>query len=174
MILRGAICRLRPWAQSDIDALPAIANNRALWRNLRDQFPHPYTRESAEWWVNHCLSNPPDLLPLAIEVDGALAGAIGLEYGVGERRHSAEIGYWLGEPFWGRGIASDALGTFCRYAFEEKNIVRLFAEVFAPNTASARVLEKNGFTREAVLHHAIFKDGEYLDAFHYARLREPR
>ena len=172
MIIEGERCTLCSWAERHIEALSAIANNRNVWINVRDMFPHPYTKADAQWWVNHCMKNPVNTLPLAIEVDGELVGATGLEWGIGERKHSAEIGYWVGEPYWGQGIASDAVAAMCRYGFEERGTVRIFAEVFAPNVASARVLEKNGFKLEGTLTKAILKDGQYMDAYHYGKVRE--
>lgn len=146
------------------------ADSRAVWLNLRDLFPHPYRPEDAEGWVGFASSQRP-LVNLAIEVDGEAAGGIGLVLGTDVSRCSAEVGYWLGEALWGRGIVSAALETFCTWAFADFALLRLFALPFAGNAASCRVLEKAGFQREGVLRQAAVKDGRVLDQFMYARLR---
>jgi ribosomal-protein-alanine N-acetyltransferase len=163
-------CLLRPWQRGDEAALVRHANNRKVWLNLRDLFPHPYRLEDAEWWVGHASSEQP-VTNLAIEVDGEAVGGIGLVLGTDVARYSAEVGYWLGESVWGRGIATAALETFCGHAFSRFALLRLFALPFADNAASCRVLEKVGFLREGVLRQCAVKDGRVLDQVMYARLR---
>ncbi|MBI2423602.1 MAG: GNAT family N-acetyltransferase [Candidatus Hydrogenedentes bacterium] len=163
---------LRPWRANDVDALALHANDRAVWRNLRDQFPHPYTREDAVWWVEQQLAAPVPRHTAVICVEDQLAGAIGVVPGKDICARSWEIGYWLGRAFWGRGIATEALRAFTRYAFEEFPCDRLHAGVFGWNRASARVLEKAGYTLEGCLRRDVFKDGEYTDHLIYGILRE--
>ncbi|QSQ21241.1 GNAT family N-acetyltransferase [Pyxidicoccus parkwayensis] len=163
-------CVLRPWRRGDEPALVRHADNRAIWLNLRDLFPHPYRQQDAEGWVAFASEQRP-FVNLAIEVDGEASGGIGLVLGTDVSRYSAEVGYWLGESQWGRGIVSAALETFCTWAFSEFALLRLFALPFASNAASCRVLEKAGFQREGLMKQAVVKDGRVLDQFMYARLR---
>ncbi|MBL8936704.1 MAG: GNAT family N-acetyltransferase [Archangium sp.] len=162
---------LRPVHPSDEERLVLLANDRNVWRNMRDLFPHPYTRENARWFIEH--QQKPDRTErvFAIEVDGQFAGATGVHPLTDVYSHGAEIGYWLGAPFHGRGIATKAVGGLTKYAFEVMKLERLQAGVFEWNPASARVLEKNGFQREAVLKKSVFKDGQLIDSFLYAKLR---
>lgn len=159
---------LRPWVASDLESLVQYANNRNIWRNLRDMFPHPYTRADGEQW----LGNGADVEgTYAIDVDGAAVGTISVERGSEIEQLAAEIGYWLGEPFWGRGIVSEAVRRLTDLALAEPDIVRVYAPVFAWNARSMRVLENNGYVRECVLRRAGFKDGTIIDRVFYARTR---
>lgn len=168
-VLQGARCLLRPWRAGDEDSLQANADNYNVWRNLRDVFPYPYTLEDARWWIEH--ANAVDDLRLAIEVGGEAVGGIGCTAKPDVFRCTAEIGYWLGESYWGRGIVTDAVATVAPYVFETFDFVRLEAGVFARNAASARVLEKTGFVLEGRHRQAVCKDGRLLDMLMYARLR---
>lgn len=160
-------CTIRPWRLDDAESLARHADNPSVSRFLRDRFPSPYTRADAEAWL--AVEHPADF---AIEVDGAAVGGIGLRPGEDVERRSGEIGYWIGEPYWGRGIATDAVGALTRWGIETLDLVRVEARVFAPNAASARVLEKNGYVLEGRLHRAIEKRGEILDALVYAYVVE--
>ena len=153
-LLRGAICTLRPWRLADAAVLPAIANDPGVARYLTHRFPSPYTRADADAWIALKLDEPV-VLHWAIEVDGALAGGIGLTPGALEHAGSVMIGYWLGKRFWGRGIAADALRTLTAHALATLCPRRLWANVMDANAASARVLEKAGYVREAALARAI-------------------
>lgn len=139
--------------------------------NVRDHFPHPYLRGDAVRWVQHASHN---LLQnvFAIVVNGNAVGSIGLVPKNDVYRKSMEIGYWLGEDFWGKGITTEAVGAVSNYAFDQFDIVRLYADVFDWNTASIRVLEKNGYQFEARLKNAVFKDGKIADALIYAKIKE--
>jgi RimJ/RimL family protein N-acetyltransferase len=163
---------LRRWREDDAEALARHANNRRVSINLRDRFPHPYTVENAREWIGRCLAEPDPPPDLAIEHAGEPIGGIGLQPWTDVARFTAEVGYWLGEAFWGRGLATEALRRFTTYAFESFPFERLEAWVFATNPASGRVLEKSGYRYEATLRHAAFKDGRFLDSHVYARLRE--
>ena len=162
---------LRPWREGDEPALAKYANNRNVWMNLEDAFPHPYTMEDAVAWVQSQKDRePPTNLAIA-DADEAI-GAIGLKLQGDVYQRTAEVGYWLGEPFWGQGIATHALQAFTEYAFTTFDLVRLQAFVKEWNPASARVLEKCGFTLEGRLRKNVTKDGKAVDQFLYALVRE--
>ncbi|HMO32750.1 MAG TPA: GNAT family N-acetyltransferase [Lacibacter sp.] len=163
---------LREWRTSDIPVLTQLANNPAVAAPLRDAFPHPYTEEHARTWVEFQQQQE---VPHAfvIEVDGAFAGGTGLERRTDIYRGTVEIGYWLGEPFWGRGIASRAIGLLCDYIWHHlPDVHRIEALVFAHNTASQRVLAKNGFVQESYRRRAVTKDGQLFDDTVWVLLRE--
>ena len=162
---------LRRWRSSDIDELVRYANNRNIWLNLRDRFPHPYKRSDAEAWIALCDKETEPILQFAIDLDGEALGGIGFERMLDVHRLTAEVGYWIAEPFWARGVASSALERATAYAFDSLGLERLQAIVFEGNAASMRVLEKNGFALEGRLKRYIFKDGRFLDGMLYARLR---
>ncbi|MBO9638391.1 MAG: GNAT family N-acetyltransferase [Siphonobacter aquaeclarae] len=155
---------LRPFRAGDEALLPDLANNPLIHINLRDSFPYPYTQEDAEIWISICekQGNPP--YNVAIEVDGELAGGVGVTPGADIYRASAEIGYWLGQPFWGRGIATEALKLWTEQVWRDfPELERLWAGVFAYNAPSMRVLEKAGFVKEAVLRKSLVKNGKLED-----------
>lgn len=167
MELPLSTCTIRSWRYDDLDALVRHANNRKVWRNLRDAFPHPYTREDGENWLAMALSQDP-ATNFAIAVDDEAIGGIGLELKSDVFRRSTEIGYWIGERFWGRGIATEAVAALTSWGFANLDIERIYAGVFSWNPASSRVLEKVGYTFEGRLHNAIYKDGRVLDELVYA------
>lgn len=167
--LRGSLCSVRPWRRSDARSLVQHANNPNVAKNLRDRFPHPYTEKDAKAFLRHATAAG-DPSNLAIEVEGEAVGAVGFVPGRDIERFSAEIGYWVGERFWGRGIATEALALVTAYVFSDLNYLRLFALPFADNPASARVLEKAGYVREAVLRASSVKDGVVKDQLLYARI----
>src|SRR5690349_6778280 len=163
---------LRPWRRSDIPSLVRYANNRKIWLNLRDIFPHPYTRTEAEQWIAICESSRGPTTNFAIDLQGEAIGGNGCRILEDVHSKTVEIGYWLGEPFWGRGIATVALAQTTEYAFLTFSLERLQAPVFEWNPASARVLEKAGYVLEGRLWRSIFKDGRLADSLLYARLRQ--
>jgi RimJ/RimL family protein N-acetyltransferase len=154
---------------TDADALVRHANNANVARQLRDRFPHPYTRANAQAFLKAAVSAS-DASNLAIEVDGEAIGAVGYVIGTDVERYSAEIGYWLGESYWGRGIVTEALILVTDHVFASANLLRLFALPFADNAGSIRVLEKAGYTREATLRSSSVKFGQPRDQALYARL----
>ena len=154
MIVRGSLCTLRPWRLDDVAALPQIANDPDVTRYLSHRFPSPYTRADADTWIRIQLAEP-DVRNWAIEVDGMLAGGIGLTAGTLEHAGSIAIGYWVGKRFWGRGVASDALRAATAHVVATLRPRRLWANVMGANAASARVLENAGYVREATLARAI-------------------
>lgn len=164
---------IRRYRESDVAELPRIADNPRVWRNLRDAFPHPYTDAEARSWIDRVAGEDP-ATNFAIEAGGRLAGGIGLVLLADVHRRTAEVGYWLGEDYWGRGIASEAVRAFSNWAFENFDVCRLQAGVLAWNPPSRRVLEKAGYTLEGVLRLAITKDGSTTDEYLYALLRPDR
>src|SRR5581483_2612690 len=144
MELRLSKCCVRSWTLADAASLAEHANNRRIWELLRDRFPHPYTRAHAVAFLRHVRSSAPET-SFAIDVGGEAVGGIGFMLQSDVERVSAEIGYWLGEPFWGRGICTDAVRAVTAYAIEQHGLTRVFAVPFAHNTPSQRVLEKAGF-----------------------------
>ena len=168
--LKLARCTLRRWRVGDEASLARHANNRNVSRNLRDIFPYPYTAADATAWIERVKDESPTL-NFAIDVDGSAVGGISIRLGEDVYRRSAEIGYWLGEPFWGRGIAGEALRAVTDHAFATFDVIRLEAGVFGWNPASARVLEKAGYTLEGRLRQAIIKDGRLTDRLLYGLLR---
>src|SRR5689334_10740935 len=171
MQLPGSLCTLRPWRPADADALVQYANNANVARNLRDRFPQPYTIRDANGFIHSCATARPHV-SFAIEVNCEAVGGIGFSPGTDVERFSAEIGYWLAEPFWGRGIAPEALRIVSDYAFNNCNVLRLFALPFADNLRSRRVLEKAGYTLEAILRASSVKFGEPRDQALYALVNE--
>ena len=165
---------LRAWRRGDEDALVAIADDRAIWLGVRDRFPSPYTREAAEEWIASQVERGEPARDFAIVVDGELAGGIGLVPGEDVYRCGAEIGYWVGRAWWGRGIATDAVSTMVDHAFGELGLERLEARVFESNPRSWRVLEKAGFRREGRLARSVVKAGRVMDSLLYARVAAPR
>lgn len=162
-------CTLRRWADGDQAALQRLADNRRVWRNMADSFPHPYTAADADGWIV-AANLPRASVHRAVVVGGELAGGVGAIAGSAERRASADFGYWIGAPFWGRGIASAAATALADHLLAQRLFARLEARVYAWNPASARVLEKAGFTREALLRDSITKDGCLIDSWLYARI----
>ena len=170
MRLDCGLCILRDWRPEDKTSLVRHANNRNVWRNLTDAFPHPYTEEHADAWIAHVLAASPPT-HWTIETGGEAAGGIGAEPRADVYAKSAHFGYWLGEPFGGRGIMTAAVRATVTHVFSTMDVVRLEAPVFAWNPASMRVLEKSGFDREGVLRRSVFKDGQLIDSVMYARVR---
>ncbi|HKA16568.1 MAG TPA: GNAT family protein [Myxococcota bacterium] len=170
MHLDCGACIVRDWRPSDRQSLVRAANNRNVWRNLTHRFPHPYTGERADGWFAE-LAKTSVPTHWAIEVGGEAVGGIGVDPGEGIYARSAHFGYWLGEPFWRRGIATAAARACAEHVFATSDLVRLEAPVFEWNPASMRVLEKCGFAREGVLRRGAFKDGQLIDVVLYARVR---
>lgn len=147
-----------------------LANNKKIWDNVRDIFPHPYSEKDAESFIK--TQDEDDLKDnFAIECNGDFCGAIGLILEQDVYRKSAEIGYWVGEPYWGKGVATRAVDLLARYAFDELGLVRLYAGVFEYNRGSMRVLEKNGFIKEGISKKAVFKNDRFWDEHCYALIR---
>jgi len=163
---------IRDWAPGDVAALVKYADNRKIWINLDDRFPHPYTAADALEWIGVSTVEP--VTNFAIATAEEAIGGIGLRLLDGLFRNSAELGYWLGEPYWGRGIATAAVSRMVDFGFVDLDLVRLQALVFARNPLSAHVLEKVGFKLEGRMVKGVFKDGENIDALIYALVRDQR
>jgi len=161
---------LRPWRSSDAESLAAHADDREIWRNMRDRFPHPYTLKDAKEWLAFAATLPPGT-NFAIDVGGSAIGGISFEPLGDVFRVGAEVGYWVGRPYWGRGIATEGVRALSDHAFRHFDFLRLQASVFSWNPVSARVLEKAGYTREAINRRAMIKEGEVGDRWLYVRLR---
>jgi len=174
MHLTLSSCAVRSWRASDLDSLVTYANNHKIWINLRDAFPHPYTRKDGRAFIRRALGQSPQTM-FAIatgdEADEAVGG-IGYSPHQDVERVSAEIGYWLAEPFWGRGIMSEALAAVTAHAIKTHHLTRLYAVPFAWNPASCRVLEKAGYVLEARLRHSAMKNGQLIDQLQYAYVAE--
>ena len=164
-------CLLREFRRGDEPSLVRHANNRNIWINVRDSFPYPYTPADAKAWLRLATSEGLNQV-FAIDVDGFAVGAIGVKPGDDVNHLSAEIGYWLGEEFWNRGIATEAVEALTQYAFDTLGMVRVYAAVFEWNTASMRVLEKAGFVKEGVQKKSAIKDRQIIDQIVYARIHE--
>jgi RimJ/RimL family protein N-acetyltransferase len=163
-------CVLREFRRGDEPSLVRHANNRDVWINLRDSFPFPYTPSDAKSWIRMASTTALNEV-FAIDVDGFAVGGIGLRPGEDVHRLSAEIGYWLGEEYWNRGIVTDAVKAVTQYAFDTLEMERVHAEVFEWNAASMRVLEKAGFVKEGVLAKSAIKDRKVIDQILFARVR---
>lgn len=152
---------------SDAFIFSMHANNRNIWRNLTDRFPHPYTEENARDFIQLTLKSEPAQI-LGIYVGDEPIGAIGLHPLHDVFCKNIELGYWIAEPYWGKGIMSSAIAQMVHYGFENFDVDRIFARPFGRNIGSIKTLEKNGFTLEASLKNTIYKDGKYEDELIYA------
>ena len=161
---------VRDWRKDDHAPLVKVANSRKLWRNMSHRFPHPYTAEDATWWLTSLIGKESPT-HWAVEVDSCLAGAIGFDPGEGIYDKTGHFGYWLGEPWWNRGIMTAVVPLVVEDIFSRYGLVRLEARVLRWNPASMRVLEKCGFEKEAVLRKSAHKDGQLVDEVLYALVR---
>jgi ribosomal-protein-alanine N-acetyltransferase len=163
---------LRPWSVKDAIKLASIADNKKIADNLRDGFPYPYSISDARNWLDIVLpeNNPPRFF--AVTINKELAGSIGIVSKPDIYRKNFEIGYFLAEEFWGKGIATKAIKAATSYAFKDFDIVRVYAEPFSDNFGSRRALEKAGFTLEATLRKNVIKNGIIKDSCIYSVLRE--
>ena len=160
-------CVVRSWRTADAKSLVCYANNRNIWMSVRDCFPHPYTARDAREFIGRSRGQRPETA-FAIALGEEAVGGIGFQLQVDVERVSAEIGYWVGEPFWKRGIATEAVGALTGYAIETHGLTRVYALPFAGNVASCRVLEKAGYVLEGRLRKSAIKDGVVTDQLQYA------
>lgn len=164
---------LRKWRLTDAEAVAYYANNEKIARNLRNVFPYPYTLEDAGYYVKSCAENAEERqICRAVVADGRAAGSLGIFCGSDVYEKSAELGYWLAEEYWGQGIMTAAVKQLCREAFERFDIVRIYAEPFADNIGSGKVLEKAGFVLEGVMKKGVFKNGQFHDYCMYALVKD--
>ncbi len=157
---------LRRLSFADARSLAVLANNKNVWDNVRDIFPHPYDLADASAFIEMKAQESQELT-FGIHYNGDFCGVIGLEPQADVYRFNAEIGYWLGEPFWRKGIATQAVKTISDHAFGELKLRRLFAGIFAGNIGSMRVLEKAGFSLETTIEDGAFKNGNFVDTLQY-------
>ena len=161
---------LGTWQEKDIPALVKYGNNIKVWNTLRDIFPNPYTNTDAEKWIKlNELTSP--AVNFAIRVDDEAIGAAGILVKADIYRYNAEIGYWIGEPFWGKGIMTEVVRQLTEYTFAHFHVNRIYAEVFSNNPVSMKVLEKNGYHQEAIHRKAIAKNNEFLDAHLWVKFK---
>ncbi|HMD15742.1 MAG TPA: GNAT family protein [Terriglobales bacterium] len=171
MLLDLGDVKVRSWRKDDLKSLVLRANNPKIAGNLRDQFPHPYTRRDGIDFLEYAQTEEPEC-SFAIEYAGEAVGGVGFLIGRDIARISAEMGYWLSEEFWGRGLATRAVTAMSDWAFDNYKLSRVFAMAFAHNAASIRVLEKAGFEREGVMRRSAIKNGVILDQILFAKVRE--
>jgi len=160
---------LRPFRLEDRDKLAIICNNKKIWDNVRDFLPHPYTEKDASEFIYLCQMEVPQTT-FAILYRGELAGCIGLVPQTDVYRLGAELGYWIGEPFWGKGIATEAVKMITGYGFQQLGLKRIHSGVFDFNKASRRVLEKSGFKLEGIFERSVVKNGRICDEYRFAKL----
>lgn len=167
--------KLVEWKNTHVENVAKYANNRKIAANLRDSFPFPYTLEDAKGYVQDCIEKGNrNQVTRAIEVNGNAVGSIGIFVRDDVYKKSAELGYWLSEEYWGQGIMGAAVKQICQEAFAQFDIVRIFAEPFANNIGSRRVLEKAGFVLEGIFKDSVYKQGQLLDSCMYAIFKDSR
>jgi len=166
-------CALRRWSMEDAEELAQMINNKKVQDNLRDGIPYPYTAEDAKEFISAMLGADPErTYAFAITSGNHVIGSIGAFRQSNIHSKTAEVGYYLGEEYWGRGFGTSAVKQLCAYIFRETDIIRLFAEPFANNKASCRILEKSGFQYEGTLRRNAIKNGIVLDMNMYSILKE--
>ncbi len=158
---------IRDWEKEDINNLLKHANNLHVWNNLADAFPSPYTEADANAFIERVQRDFPRKI-LTIDTDGQSVGSIGIFQDSDIHRKNAAIAYWIAEPFWGRGIATQAVRLMVGYGFANFDITRIYAKPFGFNKASHRVLEKVGFKKEAVIKDGVYKNDQYYDEYIYS------
>lgn len=164
-------CTLTEWREVYVNSLAKHANNPKIAQYLRDSFPSPYTREDAKAWIQFNQLQPKPITNLAIVVKGTCVGAIGLLPQTDIHRCNVELGYWIGEAYWGQGIVTEAVNYMIQYTFEEFDVLRIYAGVFEGNIGSQNVLKKAGFTLESIIPKGVIKNGVLLDEHIYSILK---
>lgn len=164
---------LRQWKEEDAKSVAEVANNINVAKWLRNVFPNPYTYEDAQWFVNDCISQGDTHQYLrAIEIDGKAVGSVGVYIKEDVYEKSGELGYWLGEDYWGKGVMTAAVKKLCKEVFDKYDIERIFVEPYEPNVGSRKVLEKAGFIYEGTMRKGVYKNGQILSYCMYSMLRE--
>jgi ribosomal-protein-alanine N-acetyltransferase len=171
MVLADHNIKLRQFEEKDAQSVAFLCNNKKIWDNVRDYFPHPYTEKNAEEFIRACRDEDPQVT-FAIQYKGDLAGCIGLVKQTDVYKLSAEVGYWIGEPFWGRGIATRAVMLIADYGFHTLGLIRIHTGVFDFNKASQRVLEKAGFKLEGIFEKSVVKNGKILNEYRYGKIND--
>ena len=160
---------LRPWQKQDAQELASVANNRNIWNNVRDALPSPYTVMDAMQWISHVNSQSP-VINFAIVCDGSVVGSIGCQPKEDVSRKNIEIGYFVGELYWGKGIATEAVKQLLDFIAMQMDVVRIEAHVFEQNKSSMKVLQKNGFYLEGIRRKAVLKNNECIDEYLLVKL----
>lgn len=164
--------KLESWKKEFAESAAFYANNPKIAKNLRDVFPCPYSLEDAHEYIQFCIDSQDKQLVYAIVVDGKAVGSVGVMPQGDVYRKTAEVGYWLAEPYWGNGIVSDAVKQVCKQAFEKFGLVRIYAGVYADNIGSRKVLEKCGFILEGTRKYNVYKNGVLRDDCMYSLISE--
>ncbi len=165
-------CRIRKWELSDAKDLAVALSNKKIQDNLRDGLPYPYTEQDGVDYISAMLSaDENDTFAFAITVEGKVIGSIGVFRQGNIHRQTAEVGYYIAEEYWGKGIMTEAIKQTCKHVFDKSDIIRIYAEPFAYNVASCRVLEKAGFQYEGTLRKNAVKNGKIIDMKMYSLLR---
>ncbi len=165
-------CKIRKWKLSDAKDLASVISNKKIQDNLRDGLPYPYTEQDATDYISAMLSEDEnETFAFAITIDNKAIGSIGAFRQKNIHRHTAEIGYYIAEEYWGKGLMTEAVKQICSYIFDKSNIVRIYAEPFSYNKASCRVLEKAGFLYEGTFRSNAIKNGKTIDMLMYSRLK---
>lgn len=167
------ICKIRKWDLADAADLAAAISNRNVQDNLRDGLPYPYTEQDGVDFISAMLSaDENETFAFTITADGQVVGSIGVFRQGNIHRRTAELGYYIAEGYWGKGIMTEAVKQVCEYVFDKSDIIRIYAEPFAYNAASCRVLEKVGFQCEGTLRNNAVKNGKVIDMKMYSLLKE--
>lgn len=166
-------CRIRKWELADAGDLAVALSNKKVQDNLRDGLPYPYTEQDAKNFISEMLSaDENETFAFAIAVDNIAIGSIGVFRQNNIHRQTAELGYYIAESYWGKGIVTEAVRQICEYVFSQSDIIRIYAEPFAYNIASCRALEKAGFQYEGTLRSNAVKNGKVIDMKMYSLLKE--
>jgi len=167
------VCKIRKWKLSDAADLAAALSNKKIQDNLRDGLPYPYTEQDGRDFISDMLSaDENETFAFAVTVDNKVIGSIGVFRQGNIHRQTAELGYYIAEEYWGKGIMTEAVKQICEYVFAESDMIRIYAEPFAYNTASCRVLEKAGFQYEGTLRSNAVKNGKVIDIKMYSKIRK--
>lgn len=166
-------CRIRKWELSDAKDLAVALSNKKVQDNLRDGLPYPYTEQDGKEFISAMLSaDKNETFAFAIMVDDKVVGSIGIFRQGNIHSQTAELGYYIAEEYWGKGIMTEAVKQICEYVFGDSDIIRIYAEPFAYNIASCRVLEKVGFQYEGTLRSNAVKNGKVIDMKMYSLIKE--
>lgn len=166
------LCKIRKWRLSDAADLALALSNMKVQDNLRDGLPYPYTEQDGEFYIKSMLSaDENETFAFAVTIDDKVIGSIGVFRQENIHRRTAELGYYIAENYWGQGIMTEAVKQICEYVFNNSDIIRIYAEPFAHNTASCRVLEKAGFEFEGILKSNAEKNGKIMDMKMYALIK---
>lgn len=173
MFFLKMICRIKKWELLDAADLAKALSNKKIQDNLRDGLPYPYTEKDGTEYISAMLSaDENETFAFAITIESKVVGSIGIFRQENIHRQTAELGYYVAEEYWGQGIMTDAVNQICEYVFENSDIIRIYAELFAYNIASCRVLEKAGFQYEGTLRNNAVKNGKVIDMKMYSKLKE--